>query len=128
MAKIFLVSHGEMSLEVLKSAEMIIGHQEDIKAIPFYSHESREQLMSKIEKELYNQKNEHYLIMVDLRGGTPFNASILLSKKYNITVVTGLNLPSLLEAITMVETIKSLEELADIIVQVGKNSIEKIKL
>lgn len=128
MARIFAIAHGEMAIETLKSAEMIMGPLEDVKAIPFYSNESREQLMDKIEKELHQQGENDYLFIVDLKGGTPFNVSLLLSNKYNITVVTGLNLPILLEAITITENTDSLDELAEALVEVGKISIDKFKI
>lgn len=128
MTRIFAISHGEMAIETLKSAEMIMGPLEDIIAIPFYSNESREQLMDKIEEELSAEDENDYLFIVDLKGGTPFNVSLLLSNKYNITVVTGLNLPILLEAITIAESTGCMGELADSIVQVGKTSIDKVKI
>ena len=37
--------------------------------------------------------------MVDLLGGTPYNASSMEMENSNINVITGLNMPMLLEAL-----------------------------
>ena len=42
------------------------------------------------------------LVLNDLRGGTPFNRSLMLSREQHIIIVVGANLPMLL-TLTLVE-------------------------
>lgn len=128
MVKIILATHGEFSKAILESAEMIMGPQENITAISFYANESPKNLMEKIEKELDVSREDEILILTDLKGGTPCNTSLLLSRKYKLTVLTGLNLPVLLEAIISKDIEEFAEGLGDKLVEAGSTSIEKISL
>lgn len=128
MVKIILATHGEFAKAILESAEMIMGPQENITAISFYANESSNILMKKIEKELVQLSEDEILILTDLKGGTPFNTSLLLSMKYKLTLLTGLNLPVLLEAIASKDIEEFAEGLGDKLVEAGSNSIEKISL
>lgn len=96
---IILISHGNMSVETLKSAEMILGKTERFSAIGFYDNESPEILEDKIAKEIGCSLQSPVWIIVDLFGGTPFNVALKLKQYYsNIEIITGLSLGLVIES------------------------------
>ena len=92
---IILMAHGQLASSMLTSSKMILGPVDDrIQAIDFGASDSLELLMSKLEEQLNDEMN---LVFCDLKGGTPFNTAYLLTKKYPIKIVCGMNLGMLLE-------------------------------
>ena len=102
MVGLLLISHGSLASGLLDAAEMILGRQEQIKAVgllPQDSPEGFQETIRTLVKEL--DSGEGVLILADLFGGTPVNAAAyLVSEKLNVEVVTGVSLPMLLEALT----------------------------
>lgn len=103
MIPIIIAAHGKLAGELLNSAEMIFGKQENIETILFVPGENTEDLKIK-----YREKLEHFkdskevLIIVDLFGGSPYNAAfeIAIINK-NIDILTGASLPLLLEVLSI---------------------------
>lgn len=92
---IIMMAHGQLASSMLESVKMILGPVDDrVQAIDFGANDSLEQLKSKLEKQLSDEMN---LVFCDLKGGTPFNTTYLLKKKYPIKIVCGMNLGMLLE-------------------------------
>lgn len=126
MTAIIIGTHGNFSEELLKSSEMIFGKQENVGYVTFKPGEGSEDLINKY-NELLNtlDTKDGVLFMVDLFGGSPFNAAsrIALGKE-NMDIITGVNLPMLLEVYGS-RSFSNLQEL----VNVAKNSgIESIKI
>lgn len=121
MIQIILCGHGNLALAMKGSIEMVYGHCESITAIPFHPHENRESLVKKITAIL--DPDSPTLIVVDLFGGTPFNAaSEIAFPSANIEVISGMSLPlclALLERLTEL----SLPELVEYLVEVGKQCV-----
>lgn len=99
---IILVAHGNLSVELLNTAEMICGKQNNCATVSFIPGENVETLKRKyndILKEV--EKTEQVLIAVDLFGGSPYNAGFELAlQNETIDVITGLSIPMLLEIFT----------------------------
>lgn len=96
---LILMSHGNMAEETLKSAELIVGHLPETKAIGLQKSDGPETLKSKVKAciEKYYESESVYLI-VDLLGGTPGNVAINLTQEYpKMHVLSGLNLPMVIE-------------------------------
>ena len=129
MINILILSHCELTKELIKTAEVIAGKQENL----FYidqdiKNENLASLQEKISEILDKINNEQgTLILTDMLGGTPCNASVLLTKNYNIEVLTGVNLPMILSSIFTSRTAQSAKELADKVLVDGKKSIVNAK-
>ena len=68
------------------------------------------------------------LIFVDLFGGTPCNASLDLLKEYeNIDIITGVNLPMILFALSNNEKYKTVSSLVENVLKVSTKSIINLK-
>lgn len=98
MSVIIVSGHGKFSLGLLDAFEMIFGHDEKIKAVPFLKGEGIPQLQEKFNNELNNFAGEEVLFLVDVFGGTPYNAATqLIYGDKKCDVISGVNLPILLE-------------------------------
>ena len=120
---ILVLTHGKFGEELIKSAEMIVGTLENVSALSLTPDMSAEEFRTKTESYLEEIDNE-VICLVDLFGGTPSNTIMYLSQKYDMTIVTGINLPMLLEVYMNLDMNTS-EELAEIaletVIESGKN-------
>jgi len=127
MIGIIIDTHGKFSEELLKSSEMIFGSQTNIAAVTFKPGESTENLVDKY-NTLIDELDctDGILFMVDLFGGSPFNAASMLAlNNDNMEIVTGVNLPMLLEVFGS-KNFSSLSELLAIAQTAGKESIRQL--
>lgn len=124
---IIVSTHGQTSEEMINSAEMIVGKQTNIGSVPFNFGDNIEDLEDKINSLLKSFHNsDGVLILVDLKGGSPYNVSSQIAlKNPRVELVSGVNLPSLIEAIISRDSL-NLEELAESVVAIGKDGIEKL--
>lgn len=127
MIALIIGTHGMFSEELIKSSEMIFGIQENVGAVTFKPGEGTDNLVEKYEK-LINELDckDGVLFMVDLFGGSPFNAASMISmKNENMEIVTGVNLPMLLEVFGNKDS-SNLSELVEIAENAGKDAIKRL--
>ena len=126
MVGIILASHGDFAKGILQSGEMIFGTQPDVKAVTLQPSEGPDDIRAKMEKAITTFENpEQVLFMVDLWGGTPFNQTSGLINGHEDTwaVVTGLNLPMLIEAFASRMSMESAQEIAAHVYGVAKEGV-----
>lgn len=106
---------------------MIVGEQEQLSAVGLFEMEAVEDLMEKIETALAAVRQEAgVLLLVDLPGASPFNASARLAMQDEaIAVVTGVNLPMLAELLVMRDG-KNLGELVALAKDSGITGIKSL--
>ncbi len=98
---IIVCTHAVMA-EGLKSAvEMICGPQEDFYAIGLAQREGLDHVGAALTQTLTDLTNQgkKALVFCDLYGATPFNASYVALCRQSAFVITGVNLPMLLETV-----------------------------
>lgn len=117
---IYLLTHGRAGEELIKSSEMIVGKLHNVTAVSLLPGVSPEEYAKEVEEHLKKSKGEA-LVFVDLFGGTPCNVALTLSEKYEICIVSGLNLNMLLESLTLVENLNG-DKLATEVAKVGSIS------
>lgn len=102
MVSILILTHGQFAEGVLNGAEVILGKQENTKALGLYPGDSIDEFKEKVFdsiKELGSK--EGVLIFTDLFGASPYNVVALNKnniKSIKARCITGVNLPMLLEA------------------------------
>jgi PTS system mannose-specific IIA component len=123
MIGIVVVSHGPLAEGLKGAAEMIVGPQENFQAIGMDPAADMDRLREQIESAVaeVNAGDSGVLVLVDLMGGSPSNASAYLAAQ-GTQVICGTNLPMLLEVLTAREH-ASIEELAETALQTGKDSV-----
>jgi len=126
MIGIIVVAHGEMSNGLIETSKMIVGRAENITPVDLVEGEGPESLREKLQKAIESlDSGEGVMILLDLYGGTPSNVSALLARELNIEVVSGVNLPMLLEVIMKRKT-QSLRELRQVAMNAGREGIRSI--
>lgn len=127
MVGVLVVAHGEMASGLLDAARMIVGDQEALLALSLQEMEDVEGLMAKVEEAISQvDTGEGVLVLVDLPGASPFNASARIAmQREGIKVVTGVNLPMLAELLVMRDG-SSLDELVDIAKEAGISGIRTL--
>lgn len=126
MVGIILASHGDFAKGILQSGEMIFGTQPAVKAVTLQPSEGPDDIRAKMEEAITTFENpEQVLFMVDLWGGTPFNQTSGLINGHEDTwaVVTGLNLPMLIEAFASRMSMESAQEIAAHVYGVAKEGV-----
>lgn len=128
MVAIIIGTHGNFSEELVRSSEMIFGKQSNVSYITFKQGEGLEELAAKYNvamDQLYT--DDGVLFMVDLFGGSPYNAASMIAlKNENMDVVTGVNLPMLLETFESM-SFSTVKELKDVAITAGLASIKSLK-
>lgn len=100
---IIIVTHGKFGIELLESAKMILGSVPHTTAVAFTTEDSLESLKEKIESNI--KEEQRTIILTDIKGGSPFNVSYLLSTMSDdIEVMYGVNLPLILSISTLLSS------------------------
>lgn len=100
MVGIVIASHGDFANGIFQSGQMIFGEQENVATCTLMPSDSPDSLKQKMLDAINSfDSQDEILFLVDLWSGTPFNqASGLIEGHENWAIVTGLNLPMLIEA------------------------------
>ena len=105
MTAIIVSGHGQLSTGLLDGFKMIFGHDDKIIAVPFLKGEGIPQLQEKYQAVMARFPDDNILFLVDVFGGTPYNSAVQLVFDHPAAdVVTGVNLPMLLELAATKET------------------------
>jgi PTS system mannose-specific IIB component len=101
---IVIASHGEFAAGIQQSGSMIFGEQEKVEAVTFMPNEGPEDLRAKLDAAVAKfDAADEVLVLADLWSGSPFNqASAIMNenKDRKMAIITGLNLPMLIQAYT----------------------------
>lgn len=121
-----VATHGKMSKGLIETLELIVGRSKNIASVTLLEGERPEDLKKKLQKAIKKEDSgDGVILFLDLFGGTPSNVSCLIARELNIEVVSGVNLPMLLEVI-MNRKSKSLKELRNVAINAGKEGIKSI--
>ncbi|NMC29902.1 MAG: PTS sugar transporter subunit IIA [Pelolinea sp.] len=129
MVHLLLITHGQFASGLLDATTLIMGNQPGIDALPLTEEDSIDELSDRLESMLAHLTIdcEGVLIMVDIFGASPCNVAVLSMAKFsNIEVVTGLNLPMLVEVLLQRNQL-SLPDLAKLAERSGMEGIKSIR-
>ncbi|QAT39304.1 PTS mannose transporter subunit IIAB [Clostridium sp. JN-9] len=124
-----IITHGGFGKELLKSVEMIMGEQENVKALGLSLGESVDDLRSTADNIVVeNQKaGLDTIILVDILGGSPSNVALYLLKKYkSIKLITGVNMLMLIEFFQSRDS-NGLDELIQLMINSASDGIKKFE-
>lgn len=92
MTKIILISHGDLAKGMAHSAEMITGKNSNLSYYGFYPGEHPSDMISKIKTEAIDNKENYFIVISDIFGGSVFNKAIELLELENVKLLSGMNL------------------------------------
>ncbi|MDO9749629.1 PTS mannose transporter subunit IIAB [Glaesserella parasuis] len=127
---IIIATHGVAAEQLLKTTEMLIGEQSDVATIDFVPGENAETIMAKYQEKLANELAhcDQVLFLVDTWGGSPFNAANRVSEgKDNMDIVTGVNVPMLVETFMARDDGPSLAELVEVALETGRLGVRALR-
>ncbi|NDL62498.1 PTS mannose transporter subunit IIAB [Acerihabitans arboris] len=126
---IIIGTHGSAAEQLLKTAEMILGEQQNVAWIDFVPGENAETLIEKYTARIAQlDTQEGVLFLVDTWGGSPFNAaSRIVVDKEKYEVVTGVNIPMLAETFMARDDNREFADLVNIAVETGRAGVKALK-
>jgi len=128
MIGLIVITHGDFGRQLVKAAQVILGEQKDVWALSLHEKDGLETLSERIGKILKegNKQSEGKIILVDMFGGTPANASLKFVNDQEVEIISGVNLPMLIAALNYRRSLP-LRELARLVREKGEQSILDVK-
>lgn len=122
--KIILMTHGRVGEQMIEGLRMIVGITDEVYAVPLLPGMTVEEYMGQVSSLLEVQEKPS-LLMVDMFGGTPSNCAGGLSSKYPVEVISGVNIPMLIEAVQL-RDLYSGKELRQHLVEAGVTGVNDL--
>lgn len=128
MVGVIIASHGEFAAGILQSAQMIFGEQENVEVVTFMPNEGPEDLRGHLQKavDALGGPSAELLFLVDLWGGSPFNQANTLLEEMgdNAALLSGMNLPLLLEVLGARMAEESAQAIAKNVLNSGRDGVK----
>lgn len=122
MIGLVLVTHAGLATALKLSAEMIVGAIENCATVEVAPDERADEIMARVVAAVEAVQSDGAIIMTDLFGGTPSNMAMSFLKEGCIEVVTGVNLPMMIEFCSRRERM-AIAELASDLYRTGREGI-----
>lgn len=124
MTGILIVTHADLGRSLIETAALILGREpENLIFVTIDIREDPEHLRKKIKQAIAKVNcDKGVIILTDMFGGTPSNLSYSFLDEGKVEVISGVNLPILLRAVTAREKM-DMAQLTVSLVEHGKRSI-----
>jgi PTS system mannose-specific IIA component len=122
MIGLVLVTHAGMATALKSSAEMIVGPIERCATVEVAPDERADDIMARVVAVVESVQSEGAIILTDLFGGTPSNMAMSFLKEGSVEVVTGVNLPMMIDFCSRRERMP-VSELAASLQRAGRDGI-----
>lgn len=120
---VVIVTHGRLAEGLLEGAAMICGQVDMFRAVPFDTGMSPEDLEQIIVELLRDAGEDHQLLfLTDLPGGTPSRVAATYAATNRAHVVTGVNLPMVVEVALAAKRL-GITELTVLALEKGRDGI-----
>lgn len=96
MKQILIATHGKMASGIRYTAELIVGKMAEITTIDAYVT-PEDNVEKKFEEYFANHENDRIFVFTDLMGGSVNQKLLGYSQKESVTLITGTNLPVLMQ-------------------------------
>ena len=130
MINLLVISHSDLAHGLLSAAGLIVGEVPHAASMGLYPGTAFDEFVAEVGEKIKSMdEGDGVLVLVDLFGGTPSNATLYsrgaLGDSVNYKVVSGANLPMLLEAHIAREGM-TLDELKDHCVAQGADGVKDV--
>jgi PTS system mannose-specific IIB component len=126
---IIIGTHGSAAEQLLKTTEMLLGAQDNVAFIDFVPGENAETLIEKYNGKISElDTGDGVLFLVDTWGGSPFNAASRIAvDKERYEVVTGVNIPMLVETFMARDDNPRFDDLVALALETGREGVKALK-
>ncbi len=98
MIGVVVVTHGQLAIELVNAAEMIVGELPQFIAVSIGWHDEVNDARAEIAQAIERVRGESgVLLLTDMFGGTPSNLGMTFLETNRLEVITGVNLPMLIK-------------------------------
>jgi len=97
MIGLVIVTHAGLATSLIAAATMITGSSYGCEAVELHADDPADGLVARISASLGRVGGDGAIIMTDMFGGTPSNAAMSFLHDGTVEVVTGVNLPMMVE-------------------------------
>ncbi len=98
MIGVVVVTHGQLAIELVNAAEMIVGDLPQVTAVSIGWHDEVNDARKDIEQAIGRVRSDGgVLLLTDMFGGTPSNLGLTFLESDQVEVITGVNLPMLMK-------------------------------
>lgn len=122
MTGLVVVTHAGLATSLIAAVGMITGTTTHCVAVELHADDPADALVSRISSALAEVGGENAIIMTDMFGGTPSNAAMSFLQEGRVEVITGVNLPMLVEYVSRRERM-SFSDLCAALLRCGRESV-----
>jgi PTS system mannose-specific IIA component len=127
MVGIVIGAHGHLADALLESATLILGGQQGVVTVALEPIQGLEELHTSIGAAIAQaEQGDGVLVLLDLYGGTPSNATALHFQDAHLEAVAGVNLPMLLEVLLGRQE-KDLAALTALAEEIGRQGVVNVR-
>ena len=108
MKQILIATHGKMASGIRYTAELIIGQMAEIETIDAYVT-PEDNVEEKFKEYFQKHEQDRVIVFTDLMGGSVNQKLMEYSKRENVTLITGINLPVLMQVMMADDDVKDEE-------------------
>ena len=124
MIGVVIVSHCGLAEAFLSCSQNILGEIKAINGVSIDASDSHEVALARIRAAVKQLGTvDAVLLLTDMFGGTPSNVSLALLEKGKVEVISGVNMPMLLHAVTTRDRAESLDALAQSTARAGSKNM-----
>lgn len=132
MIGILVVTHGKLASGFLDAMELIMGKQQGIICMGLYHGKDINEFGLELEREMKAlDEGDGVIVLVDLYAASPYNQAVLHHRTLhntNCRIISGVNLPMLLELTMMRNAHMQLDEIWHTGMERGKDGIKEFLL
>lgn len=126
MVRVIVATHGQLASALVKATTMIVGPDPDLVAVDHEFNDEPESLYANCRAAMGDASTVVFL--VDMLGGSPYNAAtrccVGLS---NCDVVTGVNLPMVVDASSRAKQNADVPQIVRTAMQAGQSSVTALR-
>lgn len=122
MRKFLIASHGEFAKGILDSVRMIVGEKEHVHYLGVLPGDSQEEVEVRLNSIFKLEEKNEWIVLSDILGGSVTNVLLTYATNENIHLISGMNLPLVLEVLLSDDSIDS-KEVIDKALTLGREGI-----
>ncbi len=129
MIGILISGHRNIPSAFVDLVKAVIGVEEGIDFLSTHGFSSAYDLEKVMAEKIERlDRGDGVLVLTDLFGGTASNVASALRRKskHNFVVLTGVNVPMVVQAVILRMDVRDLNELADKVLEAAKEGLKKV--
>lgn len=127
MVGFLLATHGKMAEGMIDSAEMLVGNTDKIEVLSLKPGVDPNVFEKEVTEAIERaDKGDGVLALVDIFGGTPNNTIFKVGhhKGKKVKIITGVNLPALVNILSCVDENASLDDVANAVLEMAQDQLK----